>query len=238
MDLLRQYTQNPQRVLLFLESLRRSLIRIGLVVFSLTLIGLYFSSSILRYLKRITGVQLAAFGVPDAFLAFISAAVGLGLFAAMPYISYAVLSAMPPLNPSFSRKMMWGFWTATVLLFLSGAFFCIRITLPYGAHFLLSYASERIDPLISVTHFVSFCFIFVFGFGMIFTLPLVMILLGRVGLVKRETLSRYRRYAILAITVISAILTPTPDLFNLTLMAVPLYILFELGLFGMRFWKK
>ena len=132
MDVLSQHTKNPQQVLLFLESLRKSLIRIGLVVFSLTLIGLYFASSIFQYLKRITGAQLAAFGVPDAFLAFVSAVVGLGIFAAMPYISFAIL----------------------------------------------------------------------------------------------------------AITVISAILTSTPDLFNLTLMAVPLYILFELGLFGMRFWKK
>jgi len=238
MDFLRRYSENPEQFLLFLESLRRSLIRIGLVVFSLTLVGLYFASGMLRYLKQMTGVHLAAFGVPDAFLAFIGAAVGVGLFGAMPYVSYAALSSVPPLFPSFTRKMMWGFWTAALFLFYSGAFFCIRITLPYGAHFLLSYSTERIDALISVTHFVSFCLIFIFGFGMIFMLPLAMIPMGRLGVVKRETLTRCRRYAILAITVASAILTPTPDLFNLTLMAVPLYLLFELGLFGMRFWKK
>ncbi|MBU2499681.1 MAG: twin-arginine translocase subunit TatC [Proteobacteria bacterium] len=233
-----QYIKNPERVILFLEAFRKSLIHIGILIFSLTLIGLYFASSTLRYLKTSTGVKLAAFGVPDAFLAFVTTAVGLGLFAAMPYISFSILSAMPLLSPSFSRKMKWAFWTATILLFYSGAFFCILITLPYGAQFLLSYATERIEPIISVIHFVSFSFVFIFGFGMIFNLPLVMILLGRVGLVRRETWTRYRRYAILGITVISAILTPTPDVFNLMLMAVPLYILFELGIFGMRLWKK
>ena len=238
MRLTDRYIKNPERVVLFLEGLRKSLIYIAIVVFSLTLSGLYFASNTLRYLKTSTGVQLAAFGVPDAFLAFVTTAVGLGLFAAMPYISFAILSAMVPLSPSFSRKTKWAFWAATIVLFYSGALFCVLITLPYGARFLLSYAAERIEPIISITHFVSFCFLFVFGFGMIFNLPLVMILLGRVGLLRRETLTRYRRYAILGITVISAILTPTPDFFNLLLMAVPLYVLFELGILGMGVWKK
>jgi sec-independent protein translocase protein TatC len=238
MRTLKQITKDPQGVLLFLESLRKPLIGVGIVVFSLALIGLYFASGILRYLKKITGVQLAAYGVPDTFLAFLGIALVFGLFAAVPYIAFTILSAVPPLFPSFSRKMMWGFWTATLLLFYSGAGFCILITLPYGAQFLLSYATESIEAVISVTHFVSFCSLFILGFGLIFDLPLVMILLGRIGILKRETLTHYRRYAILAITVVSAVLTPTPDFINLMLMAVPLYILFELGLFGMRFWKK
>jgi len=77
-------------------------------------------------------------------------------------------------------------------------------------------------------------FLFVFGFGCIFELPLAMILLARLGLVEAITLARHRRYAILAISIISAVLTPTPDIFNMSLMGVPLYLLYEIGLIGMR----
>jgi sec-independent protein translocase protein TatC len=73
---------------------------------------------------------------------------------------------------------------------------------------------------------------------MIFELPLCMMLLGRIGLVNAAMLSGYRRYAILAICIVAAALTPTPDVFNMALMAVPLYLLFELGLLGMRLWKQ
>ena len=77
----------------------------------------------------------------------------------------------------------------------------------------------------------------VFGFGLIFELPLSMMLLGRIGLVSAAKLSRYRRYAILSISIVAAVLTPTPDIFNMALMGVPLYLLFELGILGMRLWK-
>jgi sec-independent protein translocase protein TatC len=64
-----------------------------------------------------------------------------------------------------------------------------------------------------------------------------MMILGRIGVVKRQALARNRRYAILVITIVSAVVTPTPDAFNLAMMGVPLYLLFELGLVGMRFYK-
>jgi sec-independent protein translocase protein TatC len=85
-----------------------------------------------------------------------------------------------------------------------------------------------------VEKFVSFCLVFVFGFGVLFELPLAMILLGRIGAVPRATFARNRRYAILFITIVSSVITPTPDAFNLAMMALPLYLLFEVGLLGMR----
>ena len=104
MRTLKQFTKDPQGIILFLESLRKLLIGISIVVLSLTLIGLYFASRILGYLKNITGVNLAAFGVPDTFLAFVAIALVFGLFAAVPYIAFAILSTVPPLFPSFSSR--------------------------------------------------------------------------------------------------------------------------------------
>jgi sec-independent protein translocase protein TatC len=116
--------------------------------------------------------------------------------------------------------------------------FCLNISLPYGVAFLLEFQAPHIEAIISVKKFAAFCLLFLFGFGIIFELPLAMILAGRVGLVTYSALARNRRYAILTITIIAAVLTPTPDAFNLAMMAVPLYILFELGLVGMRWGRK
>jgi sec-independent protein translocase protein TatC len=83
--------------------------------------------------------------------------------------------------------------------------------------------------MISAGKYVSFCAGFIFAFGIIFELPLILALLSYVRLVTAAFLTRNRRYAILLIAVLSAVLTPTPDFFNMTLMGGPLYLLFEVG---------
>jgi sec-independent protein translocase protein TatC len=122
-------------------------------------------------------------------------------------------------------------------LFYAGVLFCVNLSLPYGVEFLLDFEGPTIEAIISVEKFAGFCLVFVFGFGILFELPLAMILLGRIGVVTRQALARNRRYAILVITIISAVVTPTPDAFNLGMMAAPLYLLFEFGLLGMRLYK-
>jgi sec-independent protein translocase protein TatC len=227
---------DKDRVYHALDGLRRSFIRIGGVVVLLSVAGYYLADPILRYLRNLTKVNLAAFGIPETFFTFLVTAVAIGVFASFPYILYAVLSGIRPLFPTFSTRMMRGFWLASVLLFYAGALFCVGLSLPYGVEFLLEVDSPHIEALISVEKFVSFCLVFIFGFGILFELPLAMILFGRIGAVKRAALARNRRYAVLFITIVAAVITPTPDVFNLSLMAVPLYLLYEVGLLGMRFY--
>ena len=172
-------TRNPERILAFFESFRNSLVRIGIVVLVFSVCGYYVSEPILKYVQRITGVKLVAFGIPETFFAFLILALGVGIFVSIPYILYAVLAGLPPLFPAFTRKMMIGFWLSSIVLFYTGALFCLTISLPYGAQFLLSYENAQIEALISVKKFVSFCLLFIFGFGIIFELPLAMVLLGK-----------------------------------------------------------
>jgi sec-independent protein translocase protein TatC len=222
------------RVYRALKSLRTSFIRIGWVVILLSIAGYYLAEPVLRYLRDLTAVKLAAFGIPETFFTLVVLALAIGVFASFPYILYAVLAGLRPLFPAFSAGMMRGFWLASVVLFYAGVLFCVRLSLPYGVEFLLEFEGPYIEALISVEKFVSFCLVFVFGFGILFELPLAMILLGRIGAVKHATFARNRRYAILCITIVSAVITPTPDAFNLAMMAVPLYLLYEVGLLGMR----
>jgi sec-independent protein translocase protein TatC len=83
--------------------------------------------------------------------------------------------------------------------------------------------------MISVGKYVSFCTFFIFGFGLTFELPLILALLSYLRLVHASFLTRNRRYAILLIAVVAAVVTPTPDVFNMALMGGPLYLLFEIG---------
>jgi sec-independent protein translocase protein TatC len=225
---------NPNRVFSILQSLRRSFIRVGVVVLVFSIAGYYLAEPILRYLQKLTGVKLAAYGIPETLFTFLNIALACGVFAGMPYMLYALLSGLQPLFSTFSRRMVLGFWLASVALFYAGVFFCLNISLPYGVQFLLEFEGPHIEAIISVRKFAAFCLLFLFGFGIIFELPLAMILLGRIGVLTHRGLARNRRYAILAITIVSAVLTPTPDAFNLAMMAAPLYLLFEIGLVGMR----
>jgi sec-independent protein translocase protein TatC len=221
-----------------LESLRRVLIRSAIAAVVFAVGGYFIAEPVLVVLQRLTGVEMVAYGLPDAFFAMLKMALAMGLVAGMPYTFYGLLSILPRFLPGFPRRLRFGFWIASMLLFAAGITFCLKITLPYGVQFLLDFQSPHIAALISVKRFVSFCLWMFLGFGLIFELPLAMILLARIGLVSAKRLAGYRRYAVLAIFIVAAVLTPTPDVLNMTLMAAPLYLLFEIGLLGMRFWSS
>lgn len=235
---LADYLDHPENLITFLESLRKGLIQIAAVVLIFSVAGYVLAKPILNYLQGHTGVTLAYYSLSETFFSLLNIALFSSLFATMPFLLFKVLGALRAVFPSLSRKMLAGFWAASVILFYAGAGFCLFVTLPYGVKFLLSYQGNHIEALISVKKFVSFCLLFIFAFGIIFELPLTMILLGRIGVVKLSYLTKNRGYAILGIAIISAVLTPTPDAFNMMLMAVPLYVLFEIGIIGMRIWGK
>lgn len=217
-----------------LHRLRAGLIRACAVVLLFSVAGYVVAEPLLAFLCRHTGVRLAAFGIPEVFFSLLTLALACGVFAASPYLLWVVLAGLQSAYPSFSGPRKRRYWVAAVVLFFAGVGFCLTVTLPYGVRFLLEFEGPSLEALISVRKFVGFCLLFLFAFGALFELPLAMILLGRLGVLRREALARNRRYAILGVTVVSAVLTPTPDAFNLALMAVPLYLLFEVGLFGMR----
>ena len=228
---------DAERIMVYLEALRAAMVRSGLLICLCSLAAWPMAEGIVRRLLKGVDVDLVAFGLPESFFAFMALSLATGLFAAVPYVLYLLFCPLPNIFTGFSQRQATALWLTATALFYTGAFFCLEITLPYGIAFLLSYQDERIAALISVRRFVSFCTLFVFGFGLAFELPLAMMILGRIGLLDRRRLASNRRYAILAVTIAAAILTPTPDIFNLSLMAVPLYLLYEIGLIGMRLFK-
>ena len=209
--------------------LRRRLMVGGAIFLALVVFFYALSPHILGLVQRHLHQQLAFFGVAEPFLALVKVALFSAALVLVPYLLWLIWSALAKV---FSFRRRTGLWFILIgmLLFYGGATFCYFITLPYGVKFLLSFQKEEIVPTISVGHFVNFVGLFLLAFGTIFELPLIMVILAKIGLLDPYTAGRFRRHAILIISILAAVLTPTPDVFNMALMAVPLYLLFEVGL--------
>ncbi len=135
----------------------------------------------------------------------------------------------PGLLPE-EKKYFIPFLFSATLLFTAGAIFCFLVILPFAMTFLLGYKTAHLMPMLSVGSYVDFCLKFILAFGAIFELPLIIIFLTRFGFVTPATLSKHRKYAVLAAFVMAAVLTPTPDAFNQVLMAIPIIFLYEIGI--------
>jgi sec-independent protein translocase protein TatC len=218
----------------FLLELRGSLKSLGLAVAATTLLLFFQSGRLLTGLQDHLGEKLYFFSVAGPFLAHVKLAFFGALYLLMPFCLYVFWKAVGKPFKVTGRKLFW-FVFATCLLFYSGTIFCGLVTLPFGIRFLLSFQSHDLQALISVSRFVNFITLFVFAFGVVFELPVFMVFSALVGAVARTTYEKNRRYAVLVIAILAAMLTPTPDLVNMALMGLPLYLLYESGILLIRF---
>jgi sec-independent protein translocase protein TatC len=116
--------------------------------------------------------------------------------------------------------------------------FCFFVLLPVAIPFLVTYKTEHLQPIIKIGEYIDFTLKFMLASGAVFELPLIMVLLGRMGIIQTNVLTRFRKYAFLIAFVLGGILTPTPDVFNMTLMSLPIYFLYELGILGVRIFGR
>ncbi len=130
------------------------------------------------------------------------------------------------------------FVLVSTVQFVAGAGFCLFVVLPFALQFLLTYKTEHLRPMLSIGNYFDFALKFLLAFGLIFELPLAMVLATRLGFLTPEFLARNRKYAVLVNFVLAAILTPTPDVFNQSLMAIPLCLLYEVGIIASRVLRK
>ncbi|MFZ5774252.1 MAG: twin-arginine translocase subunit TatC [Thermodesulfobacteriota bacterium] len=216
-----------------ITSLRRSLLTV-LAVFSLATVGFYsLSKPLLRWLQERLHQRLAFFSVAEPFLAHVKIAMAMATFCCMPLLVVVLWRALAKPFGLNRASVLW-FSLFTCLLFYSGTAFCALVTLPYGIGFLLEFQGEQLQAVISISHFVTFVAIFILAFGVIFELPIFMVFTAKAGIIHRRTFERNRRYAVLLISIVAALLTPTPDVVNMMLMGIPLYLLYEAGIFVLK----
>lgn len=170
-------------------------------------------------------------GLTEQFLIHMRTAAYAGFLLASPYVLYELFRFVSPgLYQNERRAAIW-VTAAAYLMFLLGTFVCYFIIFPLTVKFLGTYqVSKDVDNMLTlqsyIDTFISMCLVI----GVVFELPVVCGLLGRLHLLNRNFMLRYRRHAIVAILVVAAIITPTTDIFTLLVVSLPIWILFEISI--------
>lgn len=220
----------------FIVELRKSIRNLGLALCLGTLLIFLLSPQLLQILQHHVGDKLYFFSVSGPFLAHVKLSLFAAIYLLMPWFMTALWKAMgKPFG--MPAQQLFFFILFTCLLFYVGSMFCYFITLPLGIEFLLGFGSEELKPVISVGRFVNFVTIFILAFGLVFELPIFMVFFAKTRVFKRRFYEKNRKYAMLIIAMVSALITPTPDIVNMGFMAVPLYLLYESGIIMLKVLK-
>jgi sec-independent protein translocase protein TatC len=187
------------------------------------------SSPYLQVIEK-NATSLVFLAPAEAFWMHLKVSFVAALIFALPVIFLQFWKFISPGLLPKEKKYFVPFFFSATLLFSSGAAFCALIVLPFAMTFLLGYKTGNMTPMLSVGSYVDFCLKFILAFGAVFELPLVIIFLTRFGIVTPATLARHRKYAVLMAFIMAAALTPTPDAFNQVLMAIPIIVLYEIGI--------
>lgn len=216
-----------------LEELRAKIIK-SVVVIIICSLALYSSiGSFLSVLVKPVG-SLVFIAPTEAFVANIKIAFFGGLFLSSPFVLYQIWQFVSTGLNKDERRYVMIFAPLSFIFFLLGAVFGYLIIVPIGIKFLLGFATDSIRPMITISRYISYVGMLTFSFGLVFQLPLISLFLTKIGLVTPLFLSARRRHAIVLIFVTAAILTP-PDVVTQCLMAVPLLILYEIGIVFSKF---
>ena len=224
-----------------LGELRTRLMRSLLALLVGLVPALIFSQQIMDYLVRPvreTNRSLVFLSLTEAFWVQMKIGVIAGLFVASPLILWQVWQFIAPGLHRHEKKYAGPFVIVGSLLFIGGGAFSLKVVTPFAIQFLLSYERPGLQAMISIGNYIDFLLKFTLAFGAVFELPLVITILARLGVVTPAMLAKNRKYAILGAFIAGAVLTPTPDMFNQTLMAGPLILLYEVGIICARIFGK
>ena len=170
-------------------------------------------------------------------MAYIKIALWGGFFCASPFIIYQAWAFISTGLTDAERRGVYFFLPVSFLLFAGGILFAYGVIIPTGIRLLLSFQGVYLEPMISVSRYISFIGMLLLVFGVIFQLPLAMLFLAKTGLITPCQLARGRKTAIVIIFIAAASLTP-PDIVSQTAMALPLIILYEIGIMFARLVHK
>jgi sec-independent protein translocase protein TatC len=177
-------------------------------------------------------------GLTEAFFTYMKVAFFASLIITSPFILYQIWKFIVPGLLPKERKYVVPFVISSSFLFITGVLFGYFVALPPAFKFFVSFNNQYLQAMLSFKDYLSLFVTFLLGFGVSFELPIFMFFLAKLGIVNAKMLSKQRRYAILVIFVVAAILTPSPDALSQVLMAIPLMFLYEVSIFVVKFAEK
>jgi len=217
-----------------LTELRNRIIYMAIVLIAAILLSYSFSEILVTDMIGIVPEISFVFISPaELLLSYIKIAVILGLAVSSPFLILQIwLYISPGLEKKERRTILFSLLFGGVF-FILGAVFAYMVVLPLILEFFMGFQIEGIEEMISFSSYLSLVVNTVLSFGLIFELPSIMVIMTRFGIVRVNFLRKNRKYIILVIFVVAAVLTP-PDIISQTLLALPMILLFELGIFLSR----
>lgn len=228
-----------------LEELRWGLLKSVFAIVSASIVCYFFSDLIFGLVvaplrqNLQPGQNLIGTSVTEAFFVEIKVALAAGVLVSCPVIFYQIWRFIAPGLKGAEKKWVLPFVSIATLFFIGGGFFCYRIVLPIAFnYFIEQYKSMDVNPAIRIGEYFTFFFRLVLAFGITFELPVFTFFLVRLGIWDYRFMLRSFRYAILVIFVLAAVLTPTPDVINQSLLALPMLSLYILSIGVAYIWRR
>ena len=175
------------------------------------------------------GGKLIYTSLQEAFVTYLKVSLFSGIVLATPVIFYQIWKFVMPGLYENERRYVFSFVITACFFFLLGAGFAFFVVFPFGFKFFLSFSTDRIAALPSMKDYLNLCMSLLLAFGFTFEMPVIMFFLAKMGLVNHQMLRRQRKYAILIISIVAALLTP-PDVLSMALLGIPLWILYEISI--------
>lgn len=219
-----------------LEELRKRILFAILGVLGTTVFSFIFADKLFRILVSPLlqampegNKKLIFTNLPEAFIAYLKVALVSGVFIASPFVLYQIWKFISPGLYEHEKRYAFPFVFFSSFFFVLGGFFCFTEVFPLGFKFFLSFTNDYIEALPKMSEYISFSLKLLLVFGLIFQLPILIYFLAKIGVVNSNMLRKNRKYAILIVFIVAAILTP-PDVITQLMLALPLIILFELSI--------
>ena len=226
---------NKESISSHLLELRTRLIRVLICLGILSVAGIPFASQIYAFVASPlldilpAGSSMIATQVTSPFMAPLKLVLFSALLITMPYLFYEIWMFMSPGLYKNEKSFVAPLMVSTILLFSAGVVFAYLVVLPIIFKFFIGVAPESIQVMTDINQYLSFVIKLIFAFGIAFEIPIATFLLIRTGIAKKESLIKARPYLVILFFVIGMLLTP-PDIFSQLFLAIPMWILFELGL--------
>lgn len=227
-----------------LHDLRKALIRSILSVLILFIIAMVYANDLLNILKiplmnaLPEGQKTIHFTGPmDVFMAGLKVAMLVSVVFGSPVWSYQFWRFLEPALYPKERKFVLPFAMLSIALFFMGVLFCYFVMLPMSLSFMIGMSLEVGTALMTINDYIALVSVLLMAFGLIFEIPMVLILLAILDLIDAQTLARYRSLTIVGILIVAAVLTP-PDPLSQVAMAVPMYVLYEISILVIRIIKR
>ena len=228
--------QQPEMTLLqHLVEFRDRLVRAAIALVVTTLFSLIFARRALQLLIAPTGgSQPVALHPTENIVIYFKVALILGLVLAMPVIIYQFIRFIVPGLTTQEQRYLYVVVPGATVSFALGVAFAGLVMLPFSIRYLQGFMNDLFTYSFEIDRYISFVTSVLLWVGLSFETPLVIFFLAKMGVVDAQSLSRSRKYAILVVAVLAAVITPTPDPFNMLVVMAPLVVLYEIGVFLAR----